>query len=197
MKKIAHLLSLALLIFLTGCASSKMMQVPEGTNPLAPDAEKATIVFMRPSAFGGAIQSYVFQYDDKQPEFVGIVSTNYKIAYQVAPGKHLFMVMGENAGFLDADVTANHIYHVIVEPHMGFWAARFSLDPVPRDDLGTQDFKDDLAECHFVTNTPESLEWFEGKKDAVEAKYNSYYPDWVADPEDQHRLSKGDGLPME
>ena len=197
MKKIVQLLFAASLLLMTGCASSKMMALPEGTDPLAADPGKATIVFMRPSAFGGAIQSYVFLYDDEKPEFVGIVSTNYKIAYQVAPGRHLFMVMGENGDFLDADVAANHLYHVIVEPHIGFMSARFSLDPVPKSDVGTKDFKDDLDECHFVTNTPESLQWFERKRDAVVAKYNSYYPDWAADPEDQQRLSKGDGLPME
>ena len=75
--------------------------------------------------------------------------------------------------------------------------ARFSLDPVTKSQVGTKDFKDDLAECHFVTNTPESLQWFEEKRDAVVKKYNSYYPDWVEDPEDQHHLTRNDGLPME
>jgi hypothetical protein len=172
-----------------------MMQVPADVAPFTADPEKATVVFMRPSSFGGAIQSYAFLYDNDEPEFIGIISTNYKIAYQTPAGKHLFMIMGENADFLQADLAPNHIYYVVVEPHMGFFKSRFSLDPVPASQFDTQDFKDDLAECHFVQNTPASMEWFEQNKAAVIKKYESYYPDWQEDTEDQHHLSQEDGRP--
>lgn len=193
MTKCLNSLILFSILLMTGCASSQMMKVPADIAPFNADPEKATVAFMRPSILGGAIQSYVFLYDNDEPEFVGIVSTNYKIAYQTTPGNHLFMVMGENADFLQADLAADRIYYVVVEPHLGFWKARFSLDPVPASDFDTEDFKEDVAECEFVQNTPASMEWFEKNKVAVMKKYNHYYPDWLEDTEDQHHLHPDDG----
>nr|WP_321513160.1 hypothetical protein [uncultured Pseudodesulfovibrio sp.] len=196
MNKCFNIIFLFSLLIMTGCASSQMMKVPTDIAPYSADPEKATVVFMRPSSFGGAIQSYAFQYDDESPEFVGIVSTNYKIAYQTTPGKHLFMIMGENADFLQADLAPNHIYYVVIEPHMGFMTARFSLDPILASQFDSQSFKDDLAECDFVQNTPASTEWFEKHKADIIKKYQSYYPDWLEDVEDQHHLTPEDGRPL-
>lgn len=197
MRKFLLALFLASLMLMTGCASSQMMQIPDNTPPYVPSPDKSTVVFMRPSAFGGAIQAYVFRYDAEEPDFVGIVSTNYKIAYQTEPGKHLFMVTGENTDFLEADLAPGHIYYVVVEPHIGFMKARFSLDPVPAADLGGEDFKEDLAECTFVKNTPESMAWFEQHKADILARYRDNYPDWQQDTEDQHHLDASMGVPEE
>ncbi|XXJ18192.1 hypothetical protein ACR42D_01280 [Desulfovibrio caledoniensis] len=193
MKRCIHALVLFSLLLLTGCASSQMMQLPEGVAPYTASPDKSTVVFMRPSAFGGAVQSYAVQYDNETPEFIGIVSTNYKIAFQTSPGEHLFMIMRENTDYLKADLAANHIYYVIVEPHLGFMKTRFSLEPVTASQLDTQDFKDDLAECSFVQNTPESMKWFEDNRGKIMARYRSSYQDWLADPEDQSHLLKADG----
>lgn len=196
MHRCSNVLFLFALLLMTGCASSQMMHVPADVAPYTAAPDKATVVFMRPSSFGGAIQSYAFLYDNNEPEFIGIVSTNYKIAYQTSPGKHLFMIKGETADFLQADLAPDHIYYVIVEPHLGFWKARFSLDPVPASQFDTEDFKDDLAECSFVQNTPASMDWFEKHKSDVIKSYEHYYPDWLKDTEDQHHLAPTDGRPL-
>ncbi|MBI9080486.1 MAG: hypothetical protein JEY79_12195 [Pseudodesulfovibrio sp.] len=174
-----------------------MAKTEDGMKPYNPDPEKATVVFMRPSAFGGAIQSSVYQYDQTDPKFIGIISTNYKIAYQAEPGQHTFMVVGENADFLEADLAANHIYYVTVEPHWGAFKARFSLDPIPESEFATEDFKDDLAECHFVQNTPASLQWFGDNKADIIEKHDYFYTKWQEKPaEERHRLAKTDGRPL-
>ena len=197
MNNLLKSLVVLLILVMSGCASSQMAKIPSDIRPYDADPDKATVVFMRPSAFGGAIQSYAFLYDNEKPDFIGIISTNYKIAYQASPGKHLFMIVGENADFLQADLAPSHIYYVTVEPHFGFMKSRFSLESVPQSEFDTQEFKDDLAECHFVQNTPASMEWFENNKTDIIKKYNSYYPDWRDNPEDQNILDREDGRPLD
>ena len=196
MKKLSKLLFLIALLALAGCQSSLMAKTAEGVKPFTPDPEKATIIFMRPSAFGAAVQSSVYLYD-KTPQFVGIVSSGNKIAYQVKPGKHHFMVVGEAADFMEADLTAGYIYYTVVEPHFGFMKARFSLDPVPESEFDTKDFKDDIADCDFVTNTPASEQWFIDHRTDITSKHNHYFEDWQKKPEEKkHKLAQSDGRPL-
>jgi len=196
MRKLGTLLFLMSLLALVGCQSSLMSVTADGTTPYTPDEEKALVIFMRPSSFGGAVQSTVYQYDGS-PKFVGIVSSKNKLAYQVPPGEHLFMVMGENAGFLNTDLVAGHIYYVEIEAHFGFAKARFSLEPIPQTEFDSEDFKKDLGKCKFVTNTPASEQWFiEHRQDVVE-KYDSYYPKWESKTEDKKKsLTINDGRPL-
>lgn len=196
MRNFCKLLFLLSLLMLVGCQSALMQKTAEGVRPYTPDSEKATVIFMRPSSFGAAIQSTVYKYDT-QPNFIGIVSANTKIAYQTDPGKQLFMVVGENADFLEADLLAGHIYYVEVEAHFGFAKARFSLEPIPQTEFDTEDFKEDIADCNFVENTPASENWFtEHRMDIIE-KYDYFFPKWqTKDEEDKNKLGTGDGRPL-
>jgi hypothetical protein len=56
-------LAMLLLTGLTGCQSSLM--VKSGGSEPRPEPGKALVVFMRPSSFGGAIQSSVYDTQDK------------------------------------------------------------------------------------------------------------------------------------
>lgn len=196
MRKFCSFLFLLSLLALVGCQSALMAKTAEGVKPYNPDPEKAVVIFMRPSQFGGAVQSTVYQYDGT-PKFVGIVSAGSKIAYQVDPGKHIFMVMGENADFLEADLAAGHIYYIEVEAHFGFAKARFSLEPIPQTEFETKDFKKDVGKCDFVNNTPASEQWFtEHRQDVVE-KHDSYFAKWQAKPaEKKNKLASTDGRPL-
>ena len=80
-----------------------------------------------------AIQSTVFDVTDDAPRMVGIVSAKTKIAYEVAPGEHHFMVVSEAADFMRADLAAGKTYYALVTPRMGVWRARFSLLPPNRN----------------------------------------------------------------
>lgn len=196
MRKPIILCFLLALLALAGCQSSLMAKTADGIKPYTPDTEKALVIFMRPSGFGGAVQSTVYQYDGA-PKFVGIVSSGSKIAYQIEPGMHTFMVMGENVDFLEADLAAGHIYYAEVEPHFGFAKARFSLEPVPQTEFDTKDFKKDVNSCYFVTNTPSSEMWFTEHRQEVVEKHDKYYPKWQAKADDKkNKLAQTDGRPL-
>ncbi|WP_210772111.1 hypothetical protein, partial [Rhodanobacter lindaniclasticus] len=49
---------------LTGCQSSMMVRSPANAAAPTPAPGKALVVFMRPSSFGGAIQSSVYDTAD-------------------------------------------------------------------------------------------------------------------------------------
>ena len=89
-------------ILLTGCASARMKSVPEAQAPYTLAAGETQVIFMRPSFFGGAIQSSVFDATDNKDELIGIVSAGTKVRYVTQSGEHLFMVIGENADFMRA-----------------------------------------------------------------------------------------------
>lgn len=196
MRKVLQCLLVMSLLITTGCASSMMKKTESNMLPPA-DEEKATVVFMRPSSFGGAIQSTVYEVKADQPEFIGIVSTDYKIAYQAEPGKTLFMVVGESADFMEAELAPNHIYYVTVVPRVGFWKARFSLAATPESEFDDADFKENVAECDFVQNTPESLQWAEAHEAEIQALYERYYEKWQGIDEDRKaKLMIDDGREM-
>ena len=113
------------LMILGGCASTHMTLVPDGQRSSKPAPGKALIYFVRPSSFGGAIQSTIYDGDD----YIGTVSANTHVAYQASPGKRMFMVVGESADFMRADLSEGKIYYAQVVARMGLWKARFSLVP--------------------------------------------------------------------
>ena len=166
--------------FLTGCAtSSKMQAVSPEQAQAVPEAGTSLVVFMRPSNFGGAVQSSVFEIKEGDPELIGIVSANTKVAYQAEPGEHLFMVIGESADFMSAELEAGKTYYALVTPRMGVWKARFSLDPVHAAELGSEDFDDWFGQCTWMENTPASEGWARENANSIYSKYTKYYADWM------------------
>lgn len=188
------LASLALL--LSGCEGTirHMREVPAAAPAVVPEAGKAMVVFMRPSGLGFAVQSSVFEIKDNYPVLVGIVAAKTKVAYQVNPGKYLFMTIGENADFMTAEVAAGRTYYVRVEPRFGMWKARFGLQPVAQKDLASTEFASDFNDCKWVEKTPESESWAAGAMVSVQSKRTEYYADWIKQPEaERPHLRPDDG----
>jgi len=181
---------------LYGCAGTvKHMQEVPGNPALKPDPGKALVVFMRPSGMGFAIQSSVFEVVGENPVLVGIVAAKTKVAYQTSPGKHLFMVVGESADFMSADLEAGKAYYALVTPRMGVWKARFSLKPVAREELSSGDFTGWVSGTRLVENTPASNAWAESNMEDLRSKRASYYAEWMGRPEaDRPRLAASDGM---
>ncbi len=172
----SKIMALAFATMLSACASSRMTDLPQPPAVAAiPAAGTATVVFMRPSMLGGAIQSSVFDISSNTDALVGIVSSGKKIAYSVSPGLHRFMVVGESADFMDADLTAGKTYHARVDPRLGIWKARFSLVPVPAN---SPDLSNDLAGCSWVENTAASRQWAAENIQSIAEKRTEYLPDW-------------------
>lgn len=193
--------SLALMILIiasliSGCAGKvmHMQELAADKAPVAPAPGKAAVVFLRPSGMGFAIQSSVFEVKDNQSLLVGIVAAKTKVAYQVEPGKRLFMAVGESAEFMTADLLPNRTYYVLVAPKMGLWKARFGLEPVPGKELDSPEFKSSLAECKWVEKNAASVNWARGSMASVESKRTEYYPGWMKQPEPERpHLLQGDG----
>jgi hypothetical protein len=185
------------LLLLTGCAGTvKNMQASslDKTVTVKPEPGKALVVFMRPSGMGYAVQSSVFEVKGEQPVLAGIVAAKAKAGYQVEPGKHLFMAIGETAEFMDADVLADKTYYARVSPRMGMWKARFILEPLKADVLNSGEFKSDFEECIWVEKSAESERWSRENMGSVQNKRAESYPKWQSAPaEEKPALLPADG----
>lgn len=170
----------ALALALGGCAGSiKNMREAAPDYAPTPAAGKAMVVFLRPSGMGFAIQSSVFEIKDNAPHLAGIVAAKAKVAYQVEPGKRLFMVVGESGDFMSADLVAGKTYYARVTPRMGFMKARFSLEAVGRTALSGAEFGEELSGCRWVEKGAESEAWAKENMESIRSKHSEYYPKWM------------------
>lgn len=184
------------LLLLSGCAGSlKHMQVVEpGAVKEAPSAGKSMIVFMRPSTLGHATQSSVFDVTNGDPQLIGLVPAEMKLAHEVEPGKHLFMAIGESADFMHADLAADKTYYALVTPRPGAWKARFSLAPIDAERLSTEQFDDWLGSCEWIEKIDSAEDWAQTNMISIVAKQQKYQPLWIQKPEaEQPRLKAEDG----
>jgi hypothetical protein len=185
-----------LLLVLSGCASTsnKMRPVPPESVVTAPDSGQSMVVFMRPSSFGFAIQSSVFELAGDSPSLIGIVSAKTKVAHQVPPGENLFMVIGESADFMSANLEPDKTYFALVTPRMGAWKARFSLKPVHADALDSSDFNEWFNSCEWVEKIPEADNWASANMQSITSKQTKYYEKWMGKDESARpRLLPQDG----
>lgn len=200
MKKIRELSSsfavCLLALFLIGCAGTvkNMRVVPPDRVVSAPEEGMSMVVFMRPSTLGYAIQSSVFEIKEDKPLLVGIVAAKAKVSYQLEPGEHLFMVVGESADFMSAELEANKTYYALVTPRMGAWKARFSLKPVHAGETSGSQFSEWKEDCEWVEKSPASDEWASANMASIQSKYEKYYKKWMGkDLSDRPRLLPQDG----
>jgi hypothetical protein len=200
MRLIQWSLALVLLAGLTGCQSSLMVKA--GNSSPAPEPGKAMVVFMRPSMFGGAIQSSVYDTRDHGDKFIGIVSTKTRIAYQADPGDHLFMVVAENADFMIAHLDAGKTYYALVSPRMGVWKARFSLLPIhnrvdAKYSAQSVDFRKWMDETSWIDATPQAEQWYNQHASDITEKRADYMKRWNSGDAQQHAeltLQAADGM---
>jgi hypothetical protein len=168
-------------MMLSGCAGAvkSMRAVPPDQAATSPVQGKAMVVFMRPATLGFAIQSSVFEVKQDEPMLVGIVAAKKKVAYQVNPGKHLFMVVGESADFMSAELDADKTYYALVTPRMGMWKARFSLKPVSAAELQSPDFNKWYGACEWVEKIAAADTWATENMPSIRSKQDAYYTKWM------------------
>ena len=195
MKKVLARVSVLLLVAALSLPAfaAKHMQSAKDQDP-KPAPGKALLVIVRPSAMGGAIASSLYDAPDGNTEFIGILGSHDKLAYQAEPGKHRFMVIGENADFMDADLEAGKVYYAVVRARPGMWKARFSLLPIhakssDKYNLESTDFKDWVKNSGWIEQDSTAQAWFtEGKSD-IEEKKADYLKKWnVMAPNDRAEL---------
>ena len=175
------ILFLATFLIIIGCSGTikNMREIPDENLVIIPEQGKSVVIFMRPESLGYQIQSSVFEIKSKLPALVGIIAAETKLAYRLDPGPHLFMVVGESADFMTADLAPNKIYYALIEPRMGVWKARFSFDPVHEEKVTTSDLTDWMEDCRWVEKTAESLDWAQENMPSIQAKLDKYYPVWL------------------
>ncbi|MBN1140762.1 MAG: hypothetical protein JXB25_03035 [Deltaproteobacteria bacterium] len=171
---------LLLLWCFTGCASKMMAEVADAEAAYAPAAGQALVVFLRPTHFGGAIQSSLHDITGDGYRFVGIVAAKTKIAYPCEPGERLFMVVGESADFMKAELLPDKVYYVVINPRMGAWKARFSLIAARKHEDNPEKFIKRVQECQWVENTEASHQWAHRNAPSIHKKKNAYLPKWQA-----------------
>lgn len=199
-KTIALLVAVFALASLSGCVATSPYMTKSSTTP-QPSADKALVIFMRPSRFGGGVQASVYDTHGDGNTFIGIVSAKTKVAYEASPGPHLFMVIGENADFMNADLVAGKTYHVLVRTRPGAWKARFSLLPIHNDanakySLQSPDFAKWQQETSFALTTPAATAWYNAHSTDIAAKQAEYMQKWNAASAEQKAeltLHAGDG----
>ncbi len=187
---------LFLVLVLPGCAGTvkHMREVAPDAVSAAPAQGMSRVVFMRPSGMGYAIQSSVFEVRGSNPSLVGIVAAKKKVVYEVEPGEHLFMVIGESADFMSAELEADKTYYSLVTPRMGLWKARFSLKPIAADELDTEQFNEWLAACTWVEKSDASDQWAMANLPSIQEKRQEYYKKWMEkDAAERPHLRPQDG----
>ena len=180
-KMIRACAAVAFMLVLAGCQSSLMTRSSATSVTVSPD--DATVVFLRPSSFGGAIQSSVYDVSGGATTFAGIVSAKTRVSMQLPAGQHLLMVIAENGDFLNATLAPGKTYYVLVKPRMGVWKARFSLipihsDPAAKYNVRSKDFASWKAECQPVVKTPAADAWYQQHRADIEAKRLEYMKKW-------------------
>jgi hypothetical protein len=179
----------AMTLTLGACASSHMTEIPEGQRMTKPESGKALVYFVRPSSFGGAIQATL--YDDEK--YIGTSSAKTHIPYQAEPGRHMFMVIGESADFMQAELLAGKTYYAEVIPRMGVWKARFSLRP-QNGQIVDSDIKDWISSTRPVKVNEEGHKWARDNAASIKEKKAEYLPKWQSkDNTDKQVLNAGSG----
>ena len=186
-------LSVWLIIYfsLQACTSAHLRPVANPTEAMKPQSGKAMVVFMRPSNFGGAIQSTI--YDGKK--YISTVSAGTRAAYQADPGEHMFMVIGESADFMKATLDVGKTYYAIVAARFGVWKARFSFKPVRRTESKEQ-IDGWLGSTKLMEANEEGLQWAKQQESDIADKWLSYVDKWKAKDQaarDAQTLFAGDG----
>jgi len=92
-----------------GCTGTSPYMTPASHGPVEAAADSATVVFVRPSEFGGADRVKII---DGKGRFLGESMPETYFATKVPPGEHLFIAWGELTSVVKANVAAGRVYYV-------------------------------------------------------------------------------------
>lgn len=141
------------------------MTPASGPLPIAPRADRATVVFVRPSAFGAAIHPTIF---DERGQFLGEAEASSHFMVQVPPGEHLFVVWAENTGPIRATLEPGRVYFIEVSMKPGWWHARAHLLAItPRTETWPK-LREWLADSRpTVANMAAGQAYLDGRREEV------------------------------
>lgn len=179
--KLLQAAALAVLLVTTSL-SAQAGKMAKSNEPLTLEPDKAAIVFMRPGKFvGAAVAVPLYDVTGEDTRFIGILDAGSKVAYQVAPGEHVFMttVFGGDGGvrFYKATVEAGKTYYFRAHIIDGIWG----LSPVHQDALTGKDFEGWDKGTQLTVNSPKSLEWGQANLESATQRHKALEPQVIAD----------------
>ncbi len=112
------------------CGGGAQGMRAESAPVYAPQSGAATVVFARPSNFGGAIN---FVAVDQNRKFVAAMKGKAHTVTMLPPGAYTFYIIAENTDAIRANLEAGRTYVIEARVRMGFWKAQVTAESVRRN----------------------------------------------------------------
>jgi hypothetical protein len=175
--------AIALFALTFGCStpgsniSALMKNLGPNAHTPVPLYGQAVVVFIRANEDNSMTQSTVYEIASDGDHFVGVVSGSTKVAYMTQAGHRLFMVVGESADFMQAQLAEGKTYYVLVDPRAGMFKSRFSLLPVHKAQIGSPEFQK-WESVDLLVWGPDVADWVRDNVDSIVEKRNHFFPDF-------------------
>ncbi len=191
MKFAIKLLMISIFVsIMVGCGAPHMMVIKDASVAITPQPGKALVVFLRPARMLGDGNVAVL-YDGDQ--YLGTSTVKTIIPYQAEPGKHLFMVIGESADFMEAELAAGKTYYAVVQIRPGVFGGRFSFHP-QNGQLEKDKIDAWLKVMKPMEPAPAGLAYAEKIAANSKAKKDKYLPEFEQKGADKTMLNKDSGV---
>jgi hypothetical protein len=175
--RLRRILAEALILLLAGCAGAGSNGAASRLAVMGPPPGRVIVVFLRPALLDKAGASAVIDISAEPPVLVGVLMAGQKLAYVGDPGAHRFMVMGETADFMDAELRADRIYYALVGPRSGPTRERFLLRPVPANETA---LPAELGDCRWAGDGAAPPAWLKDHLAGIEKRKSADLPAWLA-----------------
>lgn len=193
-KKAKLILTAVAALLLSACATGVPdFSVATDRSEIDPTpADKAQIVFLRVSFFGGAIPADIFEIENGDLNYVGKLRVGRKLVHLTAPGKKVYMGHGLAADFMLAEVEAGKRYYVLLRPNWGTGA--FVPTPIKRN--GTTNYHTAKAEfSKWLEKTKvtemksdEADAWLAANQEKFQQIYETYWAKFETKSAEQKRI---------
>lgn len=154
MKRLLSVLVLALAC--VSCGGSDYMHELQTPQAVAAEANMATVVFIRPSGYGGG--SYPIL--DHTGKLLGEAMGETYFVAKMPPGQYMFIAWSEGTPAMRATVEAGKIYYVEVGMTIGAWSARARLFAVGPNRKQWAELPEWLAESVMTAPNPGAIQAF-------------------------------------
>ncbi|HEX8792490.1 MAG TPA: hypothetical protein VF765_16195 [Polyangiaceae bacterium] len=186
----------ALMLTSAGCAgSSDYMTKARSAAPLAAPADRAMVVFVRPSGMAFAIN---FSIVDQNGRWLGDAVSQSHFAVALPPGEYTFVGWAENTDLVKATVAAGRIYYVEVSPALGALYSQVSLEALTPRSSDWSELPHWLEGTTRLEPLPTGAAYMDQRHaDAMKrvASANENWSDMSPDDRAQRTLREADGVP--
>lgn len=186
-------LTLVLALFMLGCGSSYMAPV-QAPHTVAVDGANATVVFIRPSSYGGGEPAVL----DHQGNYYGSIPGDSYMVVTVPPGDYTFIAWSEGTPALHARLAPGKLYYIEMGMTIGAWSARARLFGIGPNRKQWSELPEWLAESQRVEHAPGGRQKFMADKGdeihEVVQKGLANWADYDAEARQQRSLTPADAV---